>query len=421
MHTDRTHDTTPNQSFPDFLPPEPVGRGAGPVARASDPDAAAAPPAASFPSDATPSPGARRGRGRRAGAVLALTLAAGTVGGLVGTALGGETVREVEQSAAAADRGGPSLRISGEALDLAGIVDAVEPAVAAIEASYGGGPFGGLGGRGAGTGVVLTADGDVLTNAHVVNGADQIRVTVGGESQSRRAELVGLDAAADLALLHLPGAEGLPVAPLGRSADVAVGDDAVAIGNALGLRGGPSVTRGIISALERSLPTDSGAMTGLIQTDASISSGNSGGPLVNAAGEVIGINTAVATGGRGSSAENIGFAIPIDKALPIVDRLRRGGPAPEAAFLGVSSASPTDGSRGATIVSVEPGSAADEAGIRPGDLLTHVDGNTVAGAAELGGLVSGHAPGERVTLTLVRDGEPRDVAVTLGSRPSGTS
>jgi putative serine protease PepD len=143
--------------------------------------------------------------------------------------------------------------LDAEALDVAGVVDAVGPAVATIQTRVGG-SFGGSGG-GAGTGVVLSADGEVLTNAHVVDGATTIYVTLAGESQSRTATLVGADEAADLALLRIDDAAGLPTATLGSSSSLAVGDDVVAIGNALALRGGPTVTRGIVSALDRSLDT----------------------------------------------------------------------------------------------------------------------------------------------------------------------
>jgi putative serine protease PepD len=340
-----------------------------------------------------------------AGAAV-LALMAGAAGSAV-------TLAVTERAPAArASVSGPSSRLAGEAIDVAGVVSAVEPAVVSVEATLG------RGASGSGTGVVLTADGEVLTNAHVVDGATQIRVTLAGESQARNAEVVGVDSDADLALLQIRGASGLPTARLGDSSSVQVGDDVVAIGNALALRGGPTVTRGIVSALDRSLDTDSGTMIGLIQTDASISSGNSGGPLVNAYGEVIGINTAVATGGRTSAAENIGFAIAIDRALPVVERLR-GGAATPVGYLGVTTADPTDGSRAAVIVTVEPDSPAATAGLAAGDLLTHVAGKAVAGAAELAGVVAEHGPGETVEVSVLRDGQTLTVPVTLGTRRSG--
>jgi len=280
------------------------------------------------------------------------------------------------------------------------VVGKAGPAVVSIQASYGG-----RGGRGAGTGFVLTAGGEILTNAHVVEGASSVQVVLAGEAQSRQAEVVGIDTAADLALLRIPGASKLPTADLGSSSAVAVGDDVVAIGNALALQGGPTVTRGIISALDRTLETDAGSMTGLIQTDASISSGNSGGPLVNAAGQVIGINTAVAASRAGTAAENIGFSIAIDEAIPVVERLRGKTTAAKRGLLGVSTADPTDGSRGALVANVAAGSAAEGAGIRDGDLITRVGDRPVAGAAALGAAIRAHQPGDSVVLTVVRGGK----------------
>ena len=295
---------------------------------------------------------------------------------------------------------------------VADVVAAVAPAVVSIQVE---GPTG----IGAGTGVILTEDGEVLTNAHVVAGATTVRVLVAGESQPRVANVVGADAPADLALLRLEGAGGLPTAELGSSFDVAVGDDVVAIGNALGLTGGPTVTRGIVSALDRSLETAAGTMTGLIQTDASISSGNSGGPLVNVDGEVIGINTAVAATNRTTSAENIGFAIAIDRVLPVVDALRNAaglgtGPGSAAAGrLGVSSDDPLDGRPGATVVAVTPGSAASAAGIRVGDVITRVGDNPVVNAVSLAGAVRSHRAGETVDVVVVRDGRELTLSATL--------
>ncbi len=214
-----------------------------------------------------------------------------------------------------------SSQLAGDSLDVAQVVAKVEPAVVSIQASTNQGPFASTA---AGSGIILTSDGEVLTNAHVVNGASSIKVTLNGESQSRTATLVGIDTSADLALLKITGASGLPTVTIGKSSEMAVGDDVVAIGNALALQGGPTVTSGIVSALNRSIDTDSGQMTGLIQTDAAISSGNSGGPLVNAAGQVIGINSAAAASTQNTTAQNIDFAIPIDKAMTVVQQLRSG-------------------------------------------------------------------------------------------------
>ena len=406
-------DTMTTRSYPEFEPlpveqPPPGAPLPQPPASPVEPPPSAPPPPPPLPATA-----GRDGRARRAAALVVLALVAGAAGGTLTRAVDGAGSPTAPATSTAITR--PASSLSGESLDVAGVVAAVEPAVVTVEAGYAGGRFAAIG---AGTGVILTADGDVLTNAHVVEGASQIRVTLAGESSARDADLVGSDASADLALLHIRGASGLPTAALGQSAGVQVGDDVVAIGNALALRGGLTVTRGIISALDRSLETETGAITGLIQTDASISSGNSGGPLVNAAGKVIGINTAVATGGRSGSAENIGFAIAIDRAFPVVDRLRSGAPAPAAAWLGVSTTEPADGSRGATIAGVEPGSPAAAAGLRVGDLVTHVAGRAVAGPDELAGAVQEHRPGERVDVDVIRGGTGLTLGVILGTRPS---
>ncbi|HEV7537036.1 MAG TPA: PDZ domain-containing protein, partial [Acidimicrobiia bacterium] len=199
-------------------------------------------------------------------------------------------------------------------------------------------------------------------------------------------------------------------AELGRSADMKVGDDVVAIGNALGLRGDPTVTRGIVSALNRTVEN----LTGMLQTDAAINPGNSGGPLVNSAGQVIGINTAVAADG----AQNIGFAIPIDKAKALADRLKAGqGPTPTA-FMGVSTTDTSDGSGGAQVVSVVAGGPAAKAGIAMGDLIVSFDGKPVSTADSLSGLVQGRQPGDTVQVVVERNGSNRTVSVTLATKPA---
>jgi S1-C subfamily serine protease len=361
-----------------------------------------------------PEPAARPatpGRRRLAGAATLVIVA------LLGGSVGSLVTRELDHERAApstAAGGAParSLQLDSESLDVAAVVAKAGPAVVSIQASSAG-----RRGGGAGTGVLLTAGGEILTNAHVVGGASSVRVVLAGEAQSRQVEVVGVDSAADLALLRIPRASGLPAAELGSSSAVAVGDDVVAIGNALALQGGPTVTRGIVSALDRTLETGAGAMTGLIQTDASISSGNSGGPLVNAAGRVIGINTAVATSRGGTAAENIGFAIAIDEAIPVVERLRGNTAAARTGLLGVSTTDPDDGSRGALVTNVVADSAAARAGIREGDLITSVDARTVAGAAALGAAIRAHQPGETVSLTLARAGETLTVKASLTASP----
>ena len=315
---------------------------------------------------------------------------------------GGATTTPIP-TAPAAGSGSTAPPLAGAALDVKGILAKVEPSVVDIVASS-------RRGSGEGTGIIISSDGYVLTNAHVVDGASRVSVATAGSSRALSATVVGADEAHDVALLKIDGASGLPAAELGRSADLNVGEDVVAIGNALGLRGDPTVTRGIVSALNRTVEN----LTGMIQTDAAINPGNSGGPLVNSAGQVIGINTAVAADG----AQNIGFAIPIDKAKSLGDRLKTGqGPAPTA-FLGVSTTETEDGSAGALVVSLVSGGPASRAGISVGDLVVTFDGKPVAGADTLSGLVQGRQPGDTVQVVVERDGSSRTISVTLGTKPA---
>jgi putative serine protease PepD len=290
---------------------------AGPPALADRP--VFAPPAPSTPPVASrPEHDAARPRRRRGVAIVAAALLAGTAGGYVAGSLASG-----DSTAAPPIAGQPvSLEPGAGALEVASVVAAVEPSVVSVETRIveRRGPFAAEG-TGAGTGIVFDDAGHILTNAHVVEGANEVAVTVAGESVARSASVLAADASNDIAVLLVDDPTGLVPARLGSSADVGVGDDVVAIGNALALEGGLTVTRGIVSAIDRNIDTRRGTIDGLLQTDAAISSGNSGGPLANAAGEVIGINTAVATSGGGVSASNIGFAIPIDTAVRIAQGL----------------------------------------------------------------------------------------------------
>jgi putative serine protease PepD len=247
--------------------------------------------------------------------VVALALAAGAGGGWIT----GRTTAAT--SATDVSIGRTSVTFAGNSMDVASALAAVSPAVVSIETtiSVQRGPFTSEA-PGAGTGIVLDTDGTILTNAHVVDGATTLAVTT-NDGVARDATVVATDSAADIAVLHVSDTEGLVAAPLSDSASVQVGDDVIAIGNALALDGGMTVTEGIVSALDRHIETSDGTLDGLIQTDAAISSGNSGGPLVNAAGQVIGINTAVASSGGGVEASNIGFAISMDTATAVVQQL----------------------------------------------------------------------------------------------------
>ncbi len=212
--------------------------------------------------------------------------------------------------------------VKGQTLDVATILDKVEPSVVSIDTkiTVTQGRYRSEGAA-AGTGIVLSADGYIITNAHVVADATSITVTVSGDATPRTAKLVASDPTNDVAVLKLNDTAGLVAAPLGSAADLHVGDTVLAIGNALALEGGLSVTEGIVSALGRSIETETGSLKNLIQTDAAISSGNSGGALVNAYGKVVGMNTAVAASSTNVTASNIGFAISIDDAATLAKQL----------------------------------------------------------------------------------------------------
>jgi serine protease Do len=316
--------------------------------------------------------------------------------------------------------GGANSSVIATPQDIQGILAKVEPGVVSIRTqAVRQGRF--FPTQGAGTGVVLTPDGEVLTNAHVVQGATTIEVRLAGEQNFRPADLVGANSGEDLALLKIRNASGLETVELGSSSALKVGDGVIAIGNALDLQGGLTVTQGIVSALNRSISDSSDRLTGLIQTDAAINPGNSGGPLVNAAGQVVGINTAVA-----GDAQNIGFAIAIDTAKPILERLRGGpGATGPQGYLGISSQTIDAASAaalgltqtsGAYIAQVFPGTAAEAAGLRVGDVITSIGGTTVTAAEDVSAALTSRSPGDTVDISWVRGRQRLSAQVTLGSR-----
>ena len=277
--------------------------------------------------------------------------------------------------------------------------------------------------RGVGTGVILDKEGHILTNNHVVEGAQTITVTL-GSGESFPAEIVGRDPTTDLAVIRIEaGAEELTPAKLGRSADAQVGEDVIAIGHALGLAGGPTVSKGVVSAVGRSIDTDrTTTIVDLIQTDASINPGNSGGPLANARAEVIGINTAIIQSGRG-----IGFAINIDDAKVVVAQLiDKGGV--ERGFLGISPVNVTPGlaeqldlpvKTGILLARVIEGTAAEAAGLLEEDVIVEMNGEPIDNTGELSKFLIAHPPGETVDVTFYRGDTRRTTEVTLRARPDG--
>ena len=273
------------------------------------------------------------------------------------------------------------------------------------------------GGRGVGTGVVLTSDGEILTNAHVIEDATEVVVRFAGETEPRVAKILASDLGNDLALIKVD-VTGLIAATFAKPGSVQIGDTVVAIGYALALDGGPTVTSGIVSALKRTIETDSGALNSLIQTDAAISSGNSGGPLVTLKGEVVGINTAVARGDSESAANNIGFSISVDEVLIVIEQLREQakGTVREEGFLGVGLAAREDGGQGAIITNVQPGSPADKAGILIDDVVLAVDGEPIDGQAGLVAAIRDAEPGQTVKIEIFRDGERLVFEATLIAR-----
>ena len=377
----------------------------------------------------TPSP-SRRPRWAAVAAVAA------ALGAVLGALVGGGTAALLDEDDAStpAPAFGNNTSAIAKPQDIQGILAKVQPGVVAIrtQAFQGGRGLFDLDPtpvRGAGTGMILSPNGEILTNAHVVTGATAIRVTLFGETQARDADLLGADPSADVAIIKLRDTGGLQdrVVNLGDSKDLRVGDAVVAIGNALALPGGPTVTTGIVSALGRSLDSGSEQLSGLIQTDAAINPGNSGGPLVNADGEVVGINTAVIQGTGRALAQNIGFAIAIDTVKPMLDPLRKGAAAGPQGFLGVASVNLTPEIRerfgievenGAVVEDVVQGSPAEAIGLRRFDVITRVGDRKVESEADLQAAVRAHKPGDKVEVQWKRGREDRRATVTLGARPA---
>jgi len=312
------------------------------------------------------------------------------------------------------------------------VVEAVRPAVVNVTTNlFQPNPLGGESGRGVGTGFVIRPDGIVVTNFHVVEHAQRITViTPPPDSTRYTARVIGGDQNADLAVLKIQ-ASGLHTVPLGNSGRLELGERVVALGYALALPGGPTVTSGIVSALGRTIQAQDPncdtckngvrTYTGVVQTDAAINPGNSGGPLVNLAGQVVGINTAGA-----NQAENIGFAIATNAARSIIDEAATNPSAP-VAYLGITTqdVSPSLALQfglpvqsGALVLDVVPGGPADRAGISHGDVIVGLDGEDVIDSTSLRELLLSHQPGDRVAIGMVTEGGQKEtITATLGVNP----
>jgi putative serine protease PepD len=274
-------------------------------------------------------------------------------------------------------------------------------------------------GAGTGSGFVVSADGYIVTNAHVVDGANgQIKAKI-GDGDPIDAKLVGEDASTDLALLKVTAKNLKPLA-LADSSSVQVGDPAYAIGNPFGLD--RTLTVGVVSALQREIDSPNGfSIDDVIQTDAAINPGNSGGPLFNAAGQVIGVNSQIEspTTGSGGQAGNvgIGFAIPANTVKNVISQLRETGKVSHA-YLGVQAQAANGG--GAQIAQLTSDGPAADAGLQAGDVITSFGGKSVEDASTLTSLVDEHKPGDAVEVKIKRGGDDKTVTVKLGERPSTT-
>jgi putative serine protease PepD len=383
----------------------------------------------------TPPPsgaGSGPSRGLVAG-LLAAALVVGGLGGLAGAA-GFSAVDDLvggDAPAASSSSGRPATTVS-DTTDTPAAEGSVEEVATSVLPSVVKINVSGSQGTGSGSGIILSADGEILTNNHVVEvaeGGGRLSVSF-SDGTSAEATIVGTDPLTDLAVIQAQDVSGLTAATIGRSGQLDVGENVVAIGSPFGLQA--TVTSGIVSALNRPVSVGESGGTDTtypaVQTDAAINPGNSGGPLVNMRGEVVGINSSIRTASSSMSSEGgsigLGFAIPIDNVLPIVDQLR-GGETPTHARLGVSvtDATSNDGLlSGAGVEEVNAGSAAEQAGLEQGDVITKVDDQVISDSESLVATIRGYRPGDQVTLTVVSGatgsgsgGDTETVQVTLDS------
>ena len=394
------------------------------------------------PQDAQPPKKKKKFNGKRvARSAVALVLAAamGFAGGFVGAKFGGSgkvVIQQVAPSSTADSASGSDSSItaassSGSSLTTEQVADLVSPSVVVITTEqvvysqwswYGQNQVE----SGAGSGVIISSDGYILTCAHVVDGASNITVTINDKDYT--ATLVGEDTTSDIAVIKID-ADGLTPATVGDSDSLKVGQNVMAVGNPLGELGG-TVTGGMISALNRSVTiqsTNSTNTMSLIQMDASVSPGNSGGGLFNMNGELVGIVNAKSSS---SDAEGLGFAIPINDAIKVAQELLENGYVTGRPYLGITYLAVTDAQTaqqlgvnayGVYIVDVTKGGPADQAGLKAGDRIVSVDGSEIAAKDDLGTLMQKHTAGDTLAITVARDGQMQTVNVTLGEKTASNS
>jgi len=384
----------------------------------------------------------RRKNGNIARSAVALVLAAamGFVGGFVGARVGNTggkvVIQQVAPSSTADSASGSDSSItaassSGSSLTTEQVADLVSPSVVVITTEqvvysqwswYGQNQVE----SGAGSGVIISSDGYILTCAHVVDGASTITVTIGDKDYT--ATLVGEDTTSDIAVIKID-ADGLTPATVGNSDSLKVGQSVMAVGNPLGELGG-TVTGGMISALNRSVTIQGSSSVNtmsLIQMDASVSPGNSGGGLFNMNGELVGIVNAKSSS---SDAEGLGFAIPINDAIKVAQELLENGYVTGRPYLGITYLAVTDAQTaaqlgvnayGVYVVEVVKGGPAEKAGLQAGDRIVSVDGTEIASKDDLGTLMQKHAAGDTLSITIARDGQMQTVNVTLGEKTASNS
>ena len=394
------------------------------------------------PQDAQPPKKKKKFNGKRvARSAVALVLAAtmGFAGGFVGAKFGGSGKVVIQQvapsstadSASGSDNSITAASSSGSSLTTEQVADLVSPSVVVITTEqvvysqwswYGQNQVE----SGAGSGVIISSDGYILTCAHVVDGASTITVTIGDKDYT--ATLVGEDTTSDIAVIKID-ADGLTPATVGNSDSLKVGQSVMAVGNPLGELGG-TVTGGMISALNRSVTIQGSSSVNtmsLIQMDASVSPGNSGGGLFNMNGELVGIVNAKSSS---SDAEGLGFAIPINDAIKVAQELLENGYVTGRPYLGITYLAVTDAQTasqlgvnayGVYVVEVVKGGPAEKAGLQAGDRIVSVDGTEIASKDDLGTLMQKHAAGDTLSITIARDGQMQTVNVTLGEKTASNS